>query len=346
MHTGAYADDVFAEVEAYNTANYRDFSTLVRSIFDDAARHFESESIDILHIDGVHTYEAVLHDFETWWPKVRPGGAVLMHDSAERTHDFGIWRVVQELRQRFAVAEFGHSHGLAVILKPGGHELSGVLALLFNSDEAHASSVKRYYEIFADHLNYCVYSERQCNPAFDIVSQLFWRRQGEAFSEAASIRSSNVIGTQPARVSLPIPTEASSLNQLQVLVSHTAAPLKLHSVEFLDRAGGSVLRYEAGPNITALRAAGLQCWRPDSDSAVLLTGVPERGSFVIDKDLFGRSSLDRLGTVVLEISALDPMSFVGAISRIADRELLQQQKQKVPDSLASYLLTWFRSSRN
>ena len=364
IHTGAYADDVFREVDAYNSENYSTFSTLLRSTFDNAVDRFEAESIDILHIDGVHTYEAVLHDFETWWPKLRAGGILLLHDSVERTHDFGIWRLVQDVRQRFRVAEFVHSHGLAVILKPGQQELSGILALLFSCDDDRTCSIQRYYEIFADHLNHRVQLERQANPAFDIVSQLFWRAAGESFSEAASIRSSNVIGLQTTQVKLPILARTQEIDQLRIVVSHKPAPLKLHSIDFLKRGVGSVVKCEAGLNITSLRSAGLQCWRSDADSAALVTEAPESLSFVIGKALLGGGSLDGVDAVIIEISALDRISFSAALSRAAEAELLREQKEsarlrhelneaksqlrdaKGRDTLAGHLRSWFRSSGN
>ena len=38
------------------------------------------EDIDFLFIDGDHSYEGVSRDFELWYPKVRKGGLVALHD--------------------------------------------------------------------------------------------------------------------------------------------------------------------------------------------------------------------------------------------------------------------------
>ncbi len=42
---------------------------------------FEDNSLDFVFIDGDHTYEAVKVDFEMYFPKVRHGGLIFMHDS-------------------------------------------------------------------------------------------------------------------------------------------------------------------------------------------------------------------------------------------------------------------------
>ncbi|HEY6804114.1 MAG TPA: class I SAM-dependent methyltransferase [Pyrinomonadaceae bacterium] len=54
----------------------------------DQARHF-SESIDFLFVDADHRFEAVQQDWNDWFPKVKAGGIIAMHDSkvAENSPD-------------------------------------------------------------------------------------------------------------------------------------------------------------------------------------------------------------------------------------------------------------------
>ena len=66
-------------------------------LFDEALGHFTDGSLDLVHIDGYHTYEAVSGDFEKWYPKVKPGGIVIFHDIAARLLDFGAWRFWSEV---------------------------------------------------------------------------------------------------------------------------------------------------------------------------------------------------------------------------------------------------------
>ena len=78
--TGKYGDAVFKTVNDYNKANYSSFSTLLRGRFDDFVNRYEDASIDLLHIDGFHSCDAVKHDFQTWIGKVRPGGLVILQE--------------------------------------------------------------------------------------------------------------------------------------------------------------------------------------------------------------------------------------------------------------------------
>ena len=115
-HAGEYADDVYLKVNAHNQKNFAGFSQLLRMTFDDAFSHFADESIDLLHIDGLHTYEAVRHDFESWLPKLAPGALVIFHDTNVYERNFGVWKLWLELQARYSNnLEFMHSNGLGVL---------------------------------------------------------------------------------------------------------------------------------------------------------------------------------------------------------------------------------------
>lgn len=128
-HTGFYDQSVFAQVNACNERKYAGFSRLVRSSFDKALPHFLDGSIDLLHIDGLHTYEACRHDFECWLPKLSPRAIVLFHDTNVRERGFGVYRLWAELIERYPHFEFVHEHGLGVL--GVGRALNGPVCELF-----------------------------------------------------------------------------------------------------------------------------------------------------------------------------------------------------------------------
>jgi chromosome segregation ATPase len=145
-HAGFYGEEVFGTVNAYNAERYATFSTLVRSTFDEALPHFEDGSIDLLHIDGHHSFEAVRHDFETWLPKLSDRAVVLFHDTNVRFGSFGVSKFFNSLKSRYPSFEFNHSHGLGVLgVGPKQPEL---LKLLYHLADAPTTSAT-LYQIFS-----------------------------------------------------------------------------------------------------------------------------------------------------------------------------------------------------
>jgi Methyltransferase domain len=144
-HAGFYGDEVYAAVSSHNR-RYDAFSRLIRSEFADACGEFADGSIDLLHIDGCHSYEAVLRDFETWLPKVSSRGLILFHDTAEYMRGFGVYRLWEELRLRYPSFEFRHGHGLGVL--GVGENLPAALRDLFatSADLASALAIRCTYE--------------------------------------------------------------------------------------------------------------------------------------------------------------------------------------------------------
>ena len=113
-HAGFYGDNIYQAFSAGH-AGFASFSTMHRQTFDAALDSFADQSIDFLHIDGLHTYEAVQHDFNTWLPKLTDDAVVLFHDIREYSGDFGVHQFWDELMLQYQGLAFEHSHGLGVL---------------------------------------------------------------------------------------------------------------------------------------------------------------------------------------------------------------------------------------
>jgi predicted O-methyltransferase YrrM len=46
----------------------------------EAAAQFLNESVDVLMIDTSHEYEDTIREIDAWWPKLKVGGDMLLHD--------------------------------------------------------------------------------------------------------------------------------------------------------------------------------------------------------------------------------------------------------------------------
>lgn len=114
-HAGHFDAQVYHELRDFHDKHFSAFSELLKSTFDDALPYFADGSIDLLHIDGFHTYEAVKHDFETWLPKLSDKAVVLFHDTNVRSGNFGVFRFFAEQARHYPSFEFLHGHGLGVL---------------------------------------------------------------------------------------------------------------------------------------------------------------------------------------------------------------------------------------
>lgn len=115
-HAGAYSDDVFFRLLDNHNNLYGDFSRLLRMTFSQAVDYFSDGEVDVLHIDGFHTEDAVKTDFETWLPKLSDKAVVLFHDINVREREFGVWKYWEHIKQQYPYFEFTHTHGLGVLL--------------------------------------------------------------------------------------------------------------------------------------------------------------------------------------------------------------------------------------
>lgn len=113
-HASFHSKEIF-ENFASNIRRYYPSQYYIRSNFDQALSCFDPGSIDLLHIDGYHTYAAVRHDFETWLPMMSDEGVIMFHDINVHGREFGVWRFWSELEEKYPSFSVHHSHGLGII---------------------------------------------------------------------------------------------------------------------------------------------------------------------------------------------------------------------------------------
>ncbi len=142
-HNGFYGDEVLQELKQHHDPLYDSFSKLIRSSFEEALPLFEDQSIDLLHIDGYHTYQAVKADFDSWLPKMSERGVVLFHDTEVRERDFGVWQLWQELKSKHPHFDFLHGYGLGLLAV--GKSPPAALQKLLRASESERHRIREFF---------------------------------------------------------------------------------------------------------------------------------------------------------------------------------------------------------
>lgn len=147
-----YSGEYYDRVLRRNAEKYGTFSTLVKLKAEDAAPKFADGSIDLLHIDGDHSEEAVRRDFETWFPKVSENGVILMHDVLTNPGARMHWNEIRSIHKTFTN---NFAHGLGAVFK----------------GENHTSQLRQLYEGTKDDIEYV-------DQVFDMLGTLVRLAQG------------------------------------------------------------------------------------------------------------------------------------------------------------------------
>ena len=113
-------EEVYALVQKTAATYYPEVNLhLFQMCFDDARPNFADNSIDILHIDGGHTFEDVEHDFTTWLPKLKENGIVLFHDVYSPIDQGSCDHWEKTKKEYDCYFDFTHSCGLGILYPKG-----------------------------------------------------------------------------------------------------------------------------------------------------------------------------------------------------------------------------------
>ena len=84
----------------------------------DIALNKIDNTIDLLHIDGWHSFDAVQSDFNRWYPKVIKGGVILLHDTVLHEGCAAFKRSLESTGYNIKTFYAGESQpGISVVIK-------------------------------------------------------------------------------------------------------------------------------------------------------------------------------------------------------------------------------------
>lgn len=297
-HAGFYEEQIYREVIEYNNANYALQATLLRMTFDDALEQVADASIDLLHIDGLHTYDAVKHDFETWLPKLSDRAVVLFHDTEVKRDSFGVHRFWDEIVQIYPGFRFHHSNGLGVLFV--GQHVHVELVELFKdcSEEGLTQNMHNFFTVAGERLEFRHGQSSVNTPVGQLretQTKVYWPGPDAEMSEQWSAEAPLVIGGGWQTVNLSLNVEAPVTLRLDL--TDWPSALHLGSAKMVD-VDGDILWQWDGETPLFSETVELQHF-PSSDPAVRLflvaRGFDARGTLALTGDILERI---RPGTVL------------------------------------------------
>ena len=109
-HAGHHVDN-YDVVMKFKERHRFDNVHVIKGWFSEVAKTWD-KAIDILHIDGLHTYDAITEDWKNWQKFVPDNGVVIMHDVVSYPELSKFYNEIS-----LPKAWFHHSHGLGIASK-------------------------------------------------------------------------------------------------------------------------------------------------------------------------------------------------------------------------------------
>lgn len=260
-HAGFYGNEIYQQVSAINERDYSGFSTLLRCRFDEALPNFADGTIDLLHIDGRHTYDDVRTDFESWRPKLSPSAIVLFHDTNVRERNFGVWRFWDELTGQHPSFEFIHGHGLGILAV--GENIPLRLQPLFDLSREQQDEVRAIYASIGHAVNK--------QHILDVVQADAAKQRSDFETTAAKLRSDYETAVAERAKNQRLLEDALSENA----TLHAAQQVALAEMEALHH---EVIKQTSVSNTALARIQQLEqsiSWRASAPMRSILGRLPQ-----------------------------------------------------------------------
>jgi GT2 family glycosyltransferase/cephalosporin hydroxylase len=255
IQTGELDPEIQREVEVYN-GRYSSFSELKPTLFAEALKDFPDATIDLLHIDGTHTYGDVKTDFESWLPKLSPGGIILFHDVMLRDHGFGVWKLWEEITRGHDSFLFEFGCGLGVWKKETVTSRdSPFVRRLFSGNESERRDLNEFYANAAGALALWRKTQKQPHSGAEIPAAekpVISEPPGAEASQTAALQTQHHDLQNSLEEARAISRQLSSeLHQVREEISHGGASLsqvtsKLEAAESQGRAYQAQSEHNAG----------------------------------------------------------------------------------------------------